>query len=81
MRLMDIILLTHSLGEKQEPPGAGADERFRWADSSGAAVTVDLARGRCLRWVFTRVVDAAPDPVPPATAGGADAAATPGPGA
>ena len=77
MRLMDIILLTHSLGQKQEPPGAGADETFRWADTSGAAVTVDMARGRCLRWELTRP----PELDGAAAAGGADAAATPGTGA
>lgn len=79
MRLMDIILLTHSLGQKQEPPGPGADETFRWTDSSGAAVTVDLAKGRCLRWVLTRPAD---DAGPGEAAGtGADAAPAPPTGA
>jgi hypothetical protein len=50
MRLMDIILLTHSLGEKR----ADDPETFRWTDASGAAVTVELVRGRCVRWSLVR---------------------------
>ena len=49
-RLMDIILLTHSLGEKL----ADDPETFRWTDASGAAVTVELVKGRCVRWSLAR---------------------------
>ena len=53
-RLMDIILLTHSLGEKL----ADDPETIRWTDASGAAVTVELVKGRCLRWSLARPDDA-----------------------
>ncbi|GCL64633.1 hypothetical protein [Pseudaquabacterium pictum] len=49
-RLMDIILLTRSLGEKL----ADDPETFRWTDASGASVTVELVKGRCVRWSFAR---------------------------
>ena len=58
-RLMDIILLTHSLGERlAEDP-----ETFRWTDASGAAVTVELVKGRCVRWSLARPDDAGGAPV------------------
>jgi len=56
MRLMDIILLTNSLGEKR----AERPETWRWTDASGASVTVELVGGRCTRWDFQRPVDEAP---------------------
>jgi hypothetical protein len=68
MRLMDIIQLTRSLGEKldDEP------ERYRWTDGSGASVTVDMQKGLCTRWALRRPEDAPGDgPV----AWGSDAAA------
>jgi hypothetical protein len=50
MRLLDIIQLTRSLGEKvAEDP-----ETFVWHDDSGASVQVQLERGRCTRWTLTR---------------------------
>ena len=52
-RLMDIILLTRSLGEKL----ADDPETFRWTDASGAAVTVELVKGRCVRWSLARPQD------------------------
>ena len=54
LRLMDIILLTRSLGEKL----ADDPETFRWTDDSGAAVTVELVKGRCVRWSLARSEDA-----------------------
>ena len=59
MRLMDIILLTRSLGEKLAEESAGQPESFRWADASGATVTVMLHKGRISSWAFSR-----PDPPP-----------------
>ncbi|MBI5256686.1 MAG: hypothetical protein HY855_09315 [Burkholderiales bacterium] len=55
LRLMEILLLTQSLGEKlsDEP------ETYRWTDDSGASVTVELQSGRCTRWVFARPADTA----------------------
>ena len=82
MRLMDIILLTHSLGQKQDTTAPDADETFRWADTSGAAVTVDLAKGRCLRWALTRPPeDAVADGPAEAASAGANAAPAPTTGA
>ena len=57
-RLMDIILLTHSLGEKLAEDLPGQAETFRWTDASGAAVTVELVKGRCVRWSLARPDDA-----------------------
>jgi hypothetical protein len=53
-RLMDIILLTRSLGEKLGDVRTGDPETFRWTDASGASVTVELVNGRCVRWSFAR---------------------------
>lgn len=64
MRLMDVILLTHSLGEKLAGPlpdqAPGGTETFRWTDASGAAVTVLLRRGRVSEWAFDRPAEAPP---------------------
>lgn len=50
MRLLDIIQLTRSLGEKvAEDP-----ETFVWYDDSGASVQVQLVNGRCTQWALTR---------------------------
>lgn len=64
MRLLEIIPLTRSLGEKIEsrndPPtasGGGAVEQFRWTDNSGASVTVELRKGRLHQWQLTRPED------------------------
>ena len=57
-RLMDIILLTRSLGEKL----ADDPETFRWTDASGASVTVELVNGRCAQWSFARPAEAATAP-------------------
>ncbi len=50
MRLMDIVKLTRSLGRKvrDEP------ETFAWRDDSGAAVEIEFADGRCVRWQLKR---------------------------
>jgi hypothetical protein len=64
MRLMEIIPLTRSLGEKVEDPvGSSAPsdttstrvvERFRWRDGSSASVTMELRDGRLVSWELTR---------------------------
>ena len=56
-RLMDVIVLTRSLGEKlsDEP------ETYRWTDGSGVSVTVELAKGLCVRWTLARPVDEVAD--------------------
>lgn len=60
MRLMDVILLTRSLGEKLADEAPGQPETFRWTDDSGAAVTVELVQGRCVRWSLARPAEPAP---------------------
>lgn len=50
MRLIEILPLTRSLGQKL----ADDPETFRWSDDSGAAVTVELVGGRCTRWTLER---------------------------
>ncbi len=56
-RLMDVIVLTRRLGEKlsDEP------ETYRWTDGSGVSVTVELAKGLCVRWTLARPVDEVAD--------------------
>lgn len=63
MRLMDIIMLTRSLGEKR----ADEPETWRWTDESGAAVEVELAGGRCTTWRLTRPDEPSATPAAPAT--------------
>ena len=59
LRLMDIILLTRSLGEKL----ADDPETYRWRDKGGDAVEVELVGGRVRSWRFDRAAEgaAAPD--------------------
>ena len=56
MRLMEIIPLTHSLGQRADDAATAdpAVERFVWTDASGASVSVELARGRLRSWVLQR---------------------------
>jgi hypothetical protein len=56
MRLLEIIPLTRSLGQRLDDP-ASADaalERFVWSDASGASVRVELSRGRLRAWTLER---------------------------
>jgi uncharacterized protein (DUF58 family) len=67
MRLMEIIVLTRSLGRK-----VGDDpETYLWKDASDAAVRVELRNGRCTGWRLER-----PDGAPEAD-GAAQGAAMP----
>lgn len=69
LRLMDLIQMTGSLGEKLSDEPA---ERYRWTDGSGASVSVELAAGRLVRWQFERPEAAPPDGAdgaPPPAAG------------
>ncbi len=60
-RLIDLIQITRSLGEKL----ADEPETFRWTDDSGASVVVELEGGLCQRWRLARP-DEADAPSPPA---------------
>jgi hypothetical protein len=52
MRLLDVIALTRSLGERVAEPPA---EAWRWRDDGGAAVRLEFdARGRLVRWALER---------------------------
>lgn len=57
LRLMDVLMLTRSLGEKlcDEP------ETYRWIDGSEVSVTVEFAKGHCVRWTLARPVTEAHD--------------------
>ena len=50
LRLMDIIGLTRSLGEKQ----SDAPETWRWHDGAGDSVQVVMHHGRCTEWALLR---------------------------
>ena len=50
LRLIDILPLTGSLGEKL----ADDPETFRWRDAGGDAVQVELRRGRVSAWRLER---------------------------
>ena len=61
MRLMNILMLTRSLGEKlsDEP------ETYRWRDAAGDRVEVVLRSARCSEWTLTRAAaDTAPVAAP-----------------
>ena len=56
MRLLDILPLTRSLGDKvTDDP-----ETYVWRDASGASVRVELVKGQCTGWVLQRPDDATP---------------------
>jgi hypothetical protein len=60
MRLVDVVRLTRSLGQRLD---AGDDrhlERWRWADSGGAAVELVLRAGRLAEWRLVRPGDGSP---------------------
>lgn len=50
LRLIEILPLTRSLGEKV----ADDPETFVWRDNSGASVRVELSGGRCVKWALER---------------------------
>jgi len=78
MRLMEILPLTRSLGQRVDAatdPGATAgatsgpnDEHFAWRDASGACVQVVLTDGRLRSWTLRRETETVPEPPSPATA-------------
>ena len=60
MRMLDIVTLTRSLGQRLEGAGdAPGAERWRWRDAGGASVEVEMQRGRCRRWTLAREGDVA----------------------
>jgi uncharacterized protein (DUF58 family) len=71
MRLMDIIPLTRSLGQRLDDAGSpaapesrnkaaaseGPVEHFGWVDGSGARVRITLVNGRLTTWSLERPVE------------------------
>jgi hypothetical protein len=53
MPMLRVVTLAKSLGRKV----AEAPETWRWADDSGADVTIVFERGRCSRWALNRPAD------------------------
>lgn len=68
MRLLDIIQLTRSLGEKV----ADDPETWRWSDNTGSTLTVRLRGARCTDWTLLR-----PEPAPEASPPAQGASTTP----
>lgn len=60
MRLLQVIALTRSLGERL----GDSPETYRWTDASGASVRLTLVASRCTGWSLER--PAAADDAPPA---------------
>ncbi len=58
MRLMNILMLTRSLGEKV----ADEPETWRWHDGAGDSVQVVLRAGRCSHWTLSRAAAAPASP-------------------
>ena len=56
-RLMDVITLARSLGEKlsDEP------ETYRWTDNSGVSVAIEFNQGLSVRWTLARPANEMPD--------------------
>jgi Mg2+/Co2+ transporter CorB len=65
MRLMNILMLTRSLGEKL----ADEPETWRWHDGAGDSVQVVLQDGRCSSWTLSRAADTPSAPPAPPRAG------------
>lgn len=63
MRLMDILPLTRSLGQKV----ADDPETFVWTDEGGDRVRVELRGGKCTAFGLERAEAAAPAPSPEAS--------------
>ncbi len=76
LRLLDVIQITRSLGQRQP----GEPETWRWRDASGASVTVVLQAGRVRDWTLGRPASDNPPPAggPSATDPSNPPATTPG---
>jgi hypothetical protein len=65
LRLIDILQITRSLGERLDTPDAAGPERWRWTDPGGVHITLELRGGRLVQWDLARP-DAAPGVQEPA---------------
>jgi hypothetical protein len=58
MTLAKVLPLTRSLGEKCEADAG--QERWRWADAGGDAITLRFAEGALVDWALVRTAAANP---------------------
>jgi hypothetical protein len=61
MRLMQVVQLTRSLGRKV----GDAPERWAWADTGGAMVTLAFEQGRLVSWDLARAAESSVGDGPP----------------
>ncbi len=59
LSLLQVIQLTHSLGERLSPEGE-EPERWRWRDDGHSSVTLSLRRGKLVAWTLERPPGDAP---------------------
>ena len=87
MRLMDIIPLTRSLGQRLDDTGrplpidggnanSSPTEHFGWQDGSGARVHITLVNGRLTDWSLQRPAEEGHTSAPQSTAPGAELGST-----
>ncbi|MCM5682332.1 hypothetical protein M8A51_22620 [Schlegelella sp. S2-27] len=50
MAMMEIVMLTRSLGQKV----SDAPEQYRWTDTGGSRVTVEMRGGKLVEWTLWR---------------------------
>ncbi|MED5620590.1 hypothetical protein [Ideonella sp. BN130291] len=54
LRLIDVLKITRSLGERLDSTGAAGPERWRWTDPGGDQLTLALRGGRLVGWELSR---------------------------
>jgi hypothetical protein len=54
MTLLQVLVLTRSLGEKVEPPLSNSDDGWRWRDGDNSVVTTTFRAGHLLEWTLRR---------------------------
>ncbi len=54
LKLIDVLQLTRSLGERLDGADEPGVERWRWADSGGAEVVLTLRGGKLADWQLVR---------------------------
>lgn len=54
LRMVDVVVMTGSLGRRLPHASPGADESWEWRDAGDDAVVVDFARGRSLGATLVR---------------------------
>ena len=54
LRLLEILQLTRSLGERLDGADEAGVERWRWTDTGGERVDLQLRHGRLVQWQLAR---------------------------